>query len=115
MKKFVSLLAVAAMVLLLLSVSAFAYDFPGTLLTPDMVGDAVSGLKNSIRAIVNIGLIILGILLSVSLIFRIFSWILSWFVPGFGQSCNQYRGPVSGGDPANTERSFFGRGGGRSR
>lgn len=104
--------AIAAVMLLLLLVPAFAY---GTPLTSDMLGGALSGLKTSIRAIVNVGLIILGILLSISLIFRIFSWILSLFVPGFGQSRDQYRGPGSAGDPVSVERSFFGRGGGRPR
>lgn len=113
MKRIISFLAVAAVVLLLLPVPAFAYDFPDTLLTPGMMGDAVSGLKSSIRAVVNIGLLILGILLSVSLIFGIFSWLLSWFAPGFGHSRSLPQGPASdGGDPARSETSFFRRGGG---
>lgn len=113
MKKVIPFLAVAAVVLLLLPVPALAYDFPGTLLTPDMVGNAVSGLKSSVRAVVNVGLLIMGILLSVSMIFRIFSWLLSWFAPGFGRSQDQYRRPAPGGDFAGVESAFFGRGGKR--
>lgn len=111
MIRFLSFLALAIVLFQLLLVPAFAYDFPETLLSPEMVGGAVSGLKSSIRAIVNVGLLIMGILLSISLIFRIFSWLLSWFVPGFGRSQNRYPRPTPGGDSAGMESAFWDRGG----
>lgn len=49
------------------------YDMPRTVLTVDLVGQSLSGLAGSIRAIANTGLMILGIWLSVCLIGGIFN------------------------------------------
>lgn len=80
MKKRLSFVATAVLLFMLFSVPAFAvewppknYEMPRTVLTPDIAGDALSGLFLSIKAMGNTGLIILGITLSFSLIQVIFN------------------------------------------
>lgn len=75
----------------LLFVSAFAvewppenYDMPRTILTPESAEYSLSGLADSIRSMGNVGLLILGITISVSLIGTIFRWLLSIKMPKDG-------------------------------
>ncbi len=76
--------------LLALSVPAFAadwppepYDMPRTFITASQIKDSLSGLMTTIGSCVNIGLVILGILTSVSLIVTVFRRI---FLGGLGSS-----------------------------
>lgn len=54
-----------------------AYDMPRTVLDSEAAAYALSGLFDSMRAMGNIGLLIIGILISVSLIGTIFRWLLT--------------------------------------
>lgn len=82
MKKYLSIF-LSVMIFSCFCVPAFAYDWPPdnydmprTVITEDTASNALSGLFSTIRAIVNIGLLILGIILSVSLIGMIFDSII---------------------------------------
>lgn len=76
--------------LLALSVPAFAADWPPkpyvmprTVINASQIKDALSGLMTTIGSCVNIGLVILGILTSVSLIMTVFRRI---FIGGLGSA-----------------------------
>lgn len=80
MKKGITALAIVSLSTVMTSFPAYAfdwppkeYDMPRTVLTVDLLGQSLSGLAGSIRAIANTGLMILGIWLSVCLIGGIFN------------------------------------------
>lgn len=54
-----------------------AYDMPRTVIDSEAAAHALSGLSDSMRAMGNTGLLIIGILVSVSLIGTIFRWLLT--------------------------------------
>lgn len=79
MKKRLCLFLVFVICFTAAAVPAFAvewppksYDMPRTVLTPKLVTDSLAGLRSSIKSMGNTGLLILGITLSVSLIFSMF-------------------------------------------
>ena len=55
-----------------------AYDMPRTVIDSETAAYALSGLFNSMRAIGDTGLLIIGILFSVSLVGAIFRWLIAF-------------------------------------
>ncbi len=75
------------------------YEMPRTVLTPNIVGAALSGLFSSIKAVGNTGLLITGITLSVSLIGTIFKVLfLDKIMVLRGVRRNEFRRAVSAAD-----------------
>lgn len=76
------------------------YEMPRTVLTPEIAGESLSGLRDSIRSIGNTGLTVLGICLSVFLIPLLFRQLVFENLSSHNRKKRTLEGPASYGTSA---------------